>query len=125
MLVIIPYSLIIAVSMVIDHDANRKAVMSVRTAFVVAALAGASLIATPAAHASVASSAQAALPSCVSIETWFNQKRYVKVTNNCSSTVRAQVIFRAGGSNSSCKSLAPGKGFTHSSRGVYQKTVSC
>jgi hypothetical protein len=102
--------------------------ITIRTAFAAAALAGAGLIAVPAAAqaATVTGPVQAAaLPSCVSTTTWFSGMRYVKVTNNCSSTQRAKVFFRAGGTNSPCKTLASGASFTHGSRGVYHKTESC
>ncbi|GAA0921319.1 hypothetical protein [Nonomuraea longicatena] len=110
--------------------------ITIRTAFAAAALAGAGLLAAPAAQAAVTTGPvqaavtagpvqAAALPSCVSTTTWMSGIRYVKVTNNCSTTKRAKVLFRTGGTNSPCKTLAPGASFTHGSRGVYFKTESC
>jgi hypothetical protein len=108
----------------------------IRTAFATAAVAGISFIAAPCAQASATSgsiqaastqaiSTQAALPGCVKTKTGIiSYTKMVKVTNKCRYYVRAKVIIRAG-RDSSCKSLAPGRSFTHRYGGYYQKTVSC
>jgi hypothetical protein len=99
----------------------------IRTALATAAVAGIGfLAASPAQAATVeAISTQAALPGCVKTKTGIvSYTKMVKVTNNCRYYVRAKVIIRAG-RDSSCKSLSPGRSFTHRYTGFYQKTVSC